>query len=56
MAHAGKHEGEEAIWSLDLTVRSLPTLEAVERQSIEVEEIAGAAEADYDGWGTEVKQ
>lgn len=25
-------------------------------QSIEIEEIAEAADADYDGWGTEVKR
>jgi regulator of ribonuclease activity B len=56
VAHAGKREEEEALWSLDLTVRSLPTMEAVEWQSIEIEEIAEAAEADYDGWGTEVER
>jgi len=56
VAHAGKHEDEEMLWSLDLIVRSLPTMEAIECQSMEIEEIAEAAEADYDGWGTEVEQ
>ena len=55
VAHSGKDEDEE-LWSLDLVARSLPTLEAVNQQSIEIEEIAEATEADYDGWGTEVEQ
>jgi regulator of ribonuclease activity B len=55
VAHAGKHDDEE-LWSLDLVKRSLPSIEFIEEQAIEVEAIAAATEADYDGWGTEVEQ
>jgi len=52
VANAGKDEEE---WSLDLTIRSLPVIDELERQSKEMEEIAEAASATYDGWGTEVE-
>ena len=42
-------------WSLDLTMRSLPVIAEIERQSQEMEEIAEAASATYDGWGAEVE-
>ena len=41
--------------SLDLTIRSLPAIDEIERQSREMEEIAEAASATYDGWGAEVE-
>ena len=56
VAHAGKHEQQEALWSLDLTISSLPNIDEIEKQSLKVEEIAERAEADYDGWGTEVEE
>ena len=55
VAHEGKHEDEAALWSLDLVKRSTPDIESVERQSLEIEQIAEQANADYDGWGTEVE-
>ncbi|HMN44521.1 MAG TPA: ribonuclease E inhibitor RraB [Povalibacter sp.] len=56
VAHEGKHEDEQDLWSLDLVKRSAPDIESVERQSLEIEEIAERANAKYDGWGTEVEQ
>lgn len=56
VAHQGKHEEEENLWSLDLVKTSTPDIESVERQSIEIEMIAEQANADYDGWGTEVEE
>ena len=48
VANAGKDE-------LDLTIRSLPAIDEIERQCKEMEEIAEAASATYDGWGAEVE-
>lgn len=56
VAHGGKHEEEEGLWSLDLILNCLPNMDEIERQSLKVEEIAERAQADYDGWGTEVEE
>lgn len=55
IAHEGKHEDENDLWSLDLVKKSTPDIVSVEMQSLEVELIAEQANADYDGWGTEVE-
>lgn len=56
VAHEGKHEDQEDLWSLDLVKKSTPNIESVEQQSLEIKEIAEHANADYDGWGTEVEK
>jgi regulator of ribonuclease activity B len=43
-------------WALDLVKKSTPDIASVEKQSIEIERIAEKANADYDGWGTEVEK
>jgi regulator of RNase E activity RraB len=54
--HEGKNEDEESLWSLDLVKTSTPDIDSVEGQSVEIEMIADQADADYDGWGTEVEK
>jgi regulator of RNase E activity RraB len=57
VANEGTHEDDRGtFWSLDLVKRSTPDLVSIEKQSLEIEQIAEAANADYDGWGTEVEQ
>ncbi len=42
-------------WQLDLVKKVTPTLENIERQSVEIESFEAESNADYDGWGTEVE-
>ena len=57
VANEGTHEDDKGrFWSLDLVRKSTPDLTSIEKQSIEIELIADEANADYDGWGTEVEQ
>ena len=51
----GEYEGE-VFWQLDLVKSITPKLENIEAQAIEIEAIAERVNADYDGWGTEVKK
>lgn len=57
VANEGTHEDDgRTFWSLDLIKRSTPDLATIEKQALEIERIAEEANADYDGWGTEVEQ
>jgi regulator of ribonuclease activity B len=57
VANEGTHEDDKGtFWSLDLVRKSTPDLTSIEKQSLEIELIAEKANADYDGWGTEVEQ
>jgi hypothetical protein len=57
VANEGKHKDDKgAFWVLDLVKKSTPDIASVEKQSIEIERIAEKANADYDGWGTEVEK
>ena len=57
VANEGKHEDDKGVfWALDLVKQSTPDISSIEKQSIEIERIAEKANADYDGWGTEVEQ
>ena len=39
-----------------LATASTPDIFSIEKQAVEIERIAEKANADYDGWGTEVEQ
>ncbi|MFA6178114.1 MAG: ribonuclease E inhibitor RraB [Candidatus Methylopumilus sp.] len=55
VANEGKLKDDKSVfWALDLIKKSTPDIASVEKQSIEIERIAEKANADYDGWGTEV--
>ena len=57
VANQGTHEDDQGtVWSFDLVKKSTPDLASIEKQAIEIESIAEEANADYDGWGTEVEQ
>jgi regulator of RNase E activity RraB len=57
VANEGTHEDDKGtFWSLDLVKRSTPDIPSIEKQAVEIERIAEEANADYDGWGTEVEQ
>lgn len=45
-----------AIWSCDLAKTSTPTIENIEAQALEIQQIINGIEAEYDGWGTEVEK
>ncbi|MGH8707814.1 MAG: ribonuclease E inhibitor RraB [Burkholderiales bacterium] len=36
--------------------KSTPDIASIEKQALEIEQMAEKANADYDGWGTEVEQ
>ena len=56
-ANEGKDEDENGIfWQLDLIKKSKPDIESIEKQVIEIEDIAEKSNADYDGWGTEIEE
>jgi regulator of ribonuclease activity B len=56
VAHEGRHEGDDGpFWSLDLVRKSTPDIFSIEKQALEIEAMAEKADADYDGWGTEVE-
>jgi regulator of RNase E activity RraB len=42
-------------WQLDLVKSAKPSLDSIELQALEIESYAKQANADYDGWGTEVE-
>lgn len=57
VANEGRHENDKGVfWSLDLVKMSTPDIASIEKQAIEIELIAEKAQADYDGWGTEVEK
>jgi regulator of RNase E activity RraB len=57
VAHEGTHEDDKGtFWSLDLVKQSTPDITSIEKQALEIEQIAEKANAGYDGWGTEVEQ
>lgn len=57
VANDGKHKDDKGVfWALDLVKKSTPDIASIEGQSIEIERIAEKANADYDGWGTEVEK
>lgn len=57
VANEGTHQGDNGkFWSLDLVKSSTPDIVSIEKQAVEIERIAEKANADYDGWGTEVEQ
>lgn len=57
VANEGTHEDDKGtFWSLDLVKQSTPDITSIEKQALEIERIAEKANADYDGWGTEVEQ
>ena|SRR5688500_10546646 len=56
VAHEGTHEDDKGVfWALDLVKKATPDMASIEKQAIEVEDMAEKADADYDGWGTEVE-
>lgn len=57
VANEGRHEDSDDVhWSLDLVKETTPDIAAIEKQTLEIELIAEKAQADYDGWGTEVEE
>jgi regulator of RNase E activity RraB len=42
-------------WQMDLVKFTKPNIELIEIQSLEIDSFAEQANADYDGWGTEVE-
>ena len=57
VANEGQHEDDKGVyWVLDLIKQSTPDLASIEKQSIEIEHFAEVANADYDGWGTEIER
>jgi regulator of RNase E activity RraB len=53
--YEGLVQGNDSCWQLDLVKSDYPSIDNIERHSIEVEAICAEYNADYDGWGTEVE-
>jgi regulator of RNase E activity RraB len=44
------------VWSFDLAKKCTPTIENIESQALEIQQIIHGIRAKYDGWGTEVEK